>query len=55
MKRELVLKFSQTVPPEYVATRKSVDEVSKILVDAIKNNFDFNGTIEVVDAREIDE
>lgn len=52
MKREFVLKFSQTIPPEYMDTRKSTDEVSKILVDTIKKELFFNGEIEVIEAKE---
>ena len=52
MKREFILKLSQTIPPEYVDTIKSVDEVSKILVDTIKEELVFNGEIEVIEAKE---
>lgn len=55
MKREFVLKFLQTISPEYMNTRKSMDEVSKILVDTIKKELFFNGEIEVIGAKEVEE
>ena len=54
MKREFTLKLSQTVPLEYINTRKPMDEVSKFLIDTIKKTFHFDGEIEVIEAKEVE-
>lgn len=55
MKREFTVKLSQTIPPEYIKTRKPIDEISKLLIDAMKAAFNFDGKIEIIDAKEIEE
>lgn len=55
MKREFTLKLSQTIPPEYVNTRKPIDEVSKLLINTMKVVFNFDVKVEIVDAKEIEE
>lgn len=55
MKREITLKFTQTIPESRIKNRKSLTDASNLLVHTIKNEFNFDGTIEVVDAKEIKE
>ena len=55
MKREFTLKLSQTIPPEYIDTRKPIDEVSELLINAMKAAFNFDGKIEIIDTKEIEE
>lgn len=54
MKREITLKFKQEIPPEYVDNRKSLKDASEILVKVIKNEFNFDGEIEIVETKEFD-
>ena len=55
MKREVTLKFIQEIPPQYVETRKPLEEVAKMLVNEIRNSFNFNGDIEISETKEINQ
>ena len=52
MKREITLKFTQTIPEQYIENRKTLKQASDTIVGAIKNEFNFDGDIEVVEAKE---
>ena len=52
MDREITLKFTQTIPGKYIEDRKPLNQASDILIRAIRNEFQFDGTIEVVEAKE---
>lgn len=54
MKREITLKFVQTIPKEYIDGRKSLEQAANTLISSIKNEFSFNGEIEVLEAKEIE-
>lgn len=54
MTREITLKFTQEIPQQYIEKRKPLEEVSKILIKEIKNSFNFNGTIEVIELKEFE-
>ena len=53
MTREVTLKFTQEIPPKYIDDRKSLSEASKLLITAIRESFNFNGEIEVLEEKEI--
>lgn len=53
MTREVTIKFTQEIPPQYVKGRKPIEEASKLLIEEIRKSFNFNGIIEVVEEKEI--
>ena len=53
MTREVTIKFTQEIPPQYVNGRKPIEEASKLLIKEIRESFNFNGNIEVIEEKEI--